>query len=243
MFSIEIYKYTFYNIDIHVLTPKKPAEIFSYICHFIFAIIIATSYDTAKQIFINPEKMIFADFDSIILSLELLLAYVTIISGWVGYSRSMIKWPHTNTKLGAFRFTLDLAILFCYFGLISSIDIQNEFRDYFLYWISALFILFILWDIIKTREHYNKKNNQKFNIALENSFLKTVTFLTIFILIIPFIFQLWLQNQIGIITDQVIYGIILIITILCMLFYRYWKWSMPPHKQKNSSSKKKVPKP
>ncbi len=227
------------------MIPKKPADIFSYICHFIFAIIITNSYDSAKQIFINPESGFLADTSSIIPSLELFLAYVAIISGWVGYSRSMIKWPHTNTRFGALRFSLDLAILFCYFGLISSVDLENGFRDHFLNWIIALFTLFMIWDVIKLKEHYRKENNYKFNIALGRSLTKTILFWLAFFVAVPVIFDSLLQNQIGIINDQVIYGSILILTISLLLLYRYWKWSIPPQKRsvtKDIDSKKKLPK-
>lgn len=224
------------------MIPKKPAEIFSYICHFIFAIIIANSYDTATKIFINPEKIFLSDFSLIIPALELLLAYVIIISGWVGYSRSMIKWQHTNTKSGALRFSLDLAILFCYFGLISSADPQNIFREYFLNWIIVLFSLFIVWDILKIKEYYKKANNNKFNVALLRSFWKTVVFFIIFVVVVPFTFNFLLEIQVGIINDDIIYGFILLFVMFWILLYRYWKWSIPPqkrHMQNNTNSKKK----
>ena len=80
------------------MTPKNSTEIFSYICHIIFAIIIATSYDSTTQVFMNSEKPFSESFESIIQGLEIILAYVVVISGWVGYSRSMLKWPHKDTK-------------------------------------------------------------------------------------------------------------------------------------------------
>ena len=211
------------------MIPKKPAEIFSYICHFIFAIIIANSYDTATKIFIAPEKIFLSDSNLIIPALELLLAYMIIISGWVGYSRSMIKWQHTNTKSGALRFSLDLAILFCYFGLISSADPQNIFREYFLNWIIVLFSLFIVWDILKIKEYYKKANNNKFNMALVKSFGKTGVFCIIFAFV-PLTFNFLLENQVGVINDEIIYGFILLFVMFLMLLYRYWKWSIPPQR-------------
>lgn len=207
------------------MIPKKPNEIFSYICHFIFAIVIASTYETATNVFMNPEIPYLSNTDSFISSLEIFLAYVAIISGWVGYTRSMIKWPHKNTKEGAFRFALDITILFCYFGLIESTHPQNAFQNYFLYWLTALFGLFLIWDIFKIKE-YHEKNESKRNTALVRSFLKTIGFFLIIAIIIPIIYNTSLEHKTGVITDDIIYIIILGFTIFVLLAYRYLKWSV-----------------
>lgn len=224
------------------MIPKKPTEIFSYICHFIFAIIIANSYDVAAKIFINPAQSFLSDFNSLTSAFELSLAYVIIISGWVGYSRSMIKWPHTNTTFGTLRFSLDLAILFCYFVLISSVGSQNTFREYFLSWIIVLFALFFVWDLFKIKEYYKKDNNNKFNDALAKSCMMTIVFLIIFN-VVRYLFNFLLENQVGVITDDIIYWFVLLLVALLMLIYRYWKWSIPPRRRSvknNTNSKKKL---
>lgn len=186
---------------------------------------IATSYDTATHVFINPETPFLSNTDSIVTSFEMLLAYVAIISGWVGYSRSMIKWPHKNTKAGALRFSLDIAILFCYFGLITSAQPQNEFQNHFLSWISTLFVLFVLWDLLKIKEHY-EKNETKRNSALLRSFFKTCVFLIIFAFGVPFAFALSSENKTDIIDDDMIYMGVMSLTIFLLLLYRYVKWSI-----------------
>ena len=198
---------------------------FSYICHFIFAIVIATSYDTATLVFVNPNMPFLSSPESLIFGLEMLLAYVAIVSGWVGYSRSMIKWPHSNTRAGSLRFSLDIAILFCYFSLITSASPQNVFREYFLEWLVALFALFTLWDILKISEHRERNQLQR-NRSLSISFVKTVLFFVLFILIFftePHISE-WSSQTNGM--DNIVYIIVLVIVILILLFYRYVKWSM-----------------
>ena len=216
---------------------QKPNEVFSNICHFVFAIVIATSYNTAAQIFINPDKPFLSDSSTIIPGLELLLAYITIVSGWVGYSRSMAKWPHKNTKAGTFRFSLDIAILFCYFGLIASADTQNGFRDYFLNWILALFFLFIVWDIFKMKEYFGKTAIVR-QQALFRSLGKSIAFTVLFFFLFVF-FGFSSAIQIGIITGDVVYGIFLIAAMFLMLAYRYLKWSIPPQKRNVGSSHSK----
>ena len=230
-----IFKYKIcLNIIRNILMPKKPNEIFSYIAHFIFAVVIATTYDIAANVFINPIPML-STADHLISGMEICLAYLAIISGWVGYARSMIKWPHKNTKTGAFRFALDIGILFCYFGLITSTRSENQFQEYFLYWIVSLFCLFVVWDAVKIKE-YRKKTKR--NSALYRSFLKTAVFLIIFIVML-WIFTWLLENKTEIITDMV-YVLVLGVTMILLLFYRYLKWSIlrkpRPRRTHNSKS-------
>ena len=219
---------------------KKPNDVFSYISHFIFAIVIATTYDTAILVFMNPDMPFLSDVDSGVASLEIFLAYAAIISGWVGYSRSLIKWQHTNTKAGALRFSLDIVILFCYFGLITSARPENEFQNYFLYWIISLFGLFSAWDLVKIKEYY-EKNEANRNFALLRSFLKTVIFLSIFIIItITNTYIPLFEYETELIDKNIIYGSILLLITILLLLYRYWKWSvyLEPKNKKNKRIKK-----
>lgn len=220
------------NINRHLyyekqLILKKRADIFSYICHFIFAIILANSYETATSVLIDPGWEFLSNGNTIISGMELLLAYTITISGWVGYSRSMIKWPHTNIKSGTTRFILDLLVLFFYFWLISSAGTENEFNVYFLHWIVGLFVLFAMWDILKIKEHHKKSKTARQRQALYWSFLKTVVFGVIY-LIIAVSYQPALENQTELITEQIIYVIWLGMSIGAMMAYRYWKWSIEP---------------
>ena len=81
------------------MLPNKPNEIFAYICHFIFAIVIAKSYDVVAKVTIDSDGKFLSGLDSLIPIIEILLVYVIIVSGWIGYTRSMIKWPHTNANM------------------------------------------------------------------------------------------------------------------------------------------------
>ena len=216
-------------------TPKSHAEIYPFIVHFLFAVIIATSYETAILVFINPERAFSFNFESLIPGLELLLAYAAIISGWVGYSRSMIKWPHQNTKSGVSRFVLDLAILFCYFGLIVLADPQNNtFKENFVSWLVAMFVLFFIWDLAKIIE-YRKPHVSK---ALWRSLLKTIIFLiliTMTYMLFPTVSKLlgWIEKSDATLTsDNIVYGVFLIVITALMILYRYWKWSI--HQRKES---------
>ncbi len=210
---------------------KKDKDIFSSICHFIFAVVIAISYNTAAgvffdpEVFFNPGVSFLTNLDSVIPILELLLAYVAIISGWVGYSRSIKKWPHTDGKLGAFRFSLDIAILFCYFGLLTSASPQNEFQNYFFYWLASLSILFIIWDAIKIKEYYQKGQPRKI-AALFRSLGKTIAFSFMIIIALPLMFMILSENTNEVITYDTVYTGILVSTMGVLIVYRYVKWSV-----------------
>ena len=164
--------------------------------------------------------------------IELLLAYVVIVSGWVGYSRSMIKWPHTNTKSGTLRFVLDLAILFCYFGLIALADPPNDFQDHFVLWIIAMFALFSVWDMVKLVENRTERPGDRLLV----SFFKTAFFL-IFFLSISLIYSLisglieTMEKSDVLISADAFYGIFLVVVTVFMIGYRYWKWSVLPQRR------------
>lgn len=211
------------------MTPRKRTEIFAYICHFIFAIIIANSYETATEVFINPGWTFLTDSSALTSALELFLAYVIAISGWVGYARSMTKWPHADTKAGTVRFVLDITILFGYFWLISSAGTQNEFDLNFLYWIVGLFSMFIVWDTLKRSEHIKKYEGS--NNSLDSSLLKTGIFLGIFVFV-TIGYNLLLENQVGIINKEIIYPGTLILCSILVIIYRYVKWAVPSKKRK-----------
>ena len=209
------------------MVPKNPLEIFAYICHVIFAIIIATSYESAIKLFINPKESFLMNSTFVIYGLEFLLAYSAIISGWIGYARSMMKWPHTNTKYGTLRFSLDIAILFCYFGLLISADPENEFKNNFLKWIFVLFVLFLVSDFIKIKEYYKTRGK-----IVKQSLIRSIMKTTIFVIIIGVILHITTLQGSKLIEDTAIYTIILLVVTSIMILYRYWKWSIPAHPYK-----------
>ena len=216
--------------------PKTTTEIFPYICHFIFAIVIATSYESASRVFIDPEKPFILDYIFFILEkpflfdssvfiphAELLLVYIIIISGWVGYSRYMIKWPHTNTKAGAVRFSLDLTILFCYFGLITLTNFQG-FRENFLDLIVVLFVLFSISDIARLHEHYKRSKGKTANSALARSFGKMGLTLAI-IWIIAYVVQYnVLKIKSELINEDIGYLVYLILFMILMIGNCWLGW-------------------
>jgi hypothetical protein len=207
---------------------KEPGEIFSYVCHIIFAVIIAISYESATNILINSEKPLLSNMLYYgVWMLELLLAYLMLVSGWINYGRSMMVWQYSDGKLGTSRFILDLIILFCYFGLIVSAGQEQELGNYFLIWFVILFVLFTVWDYIKIAEEKRSNKKQK---KSEKIFTVSFFYLILIIISIVFIFLMWTEYNILII-DEPYYPFILIFIIIFVLSYRYLKWPIPLNKE------------
>ena len=68
------------------------------------------------------------------------------------------------------RFVTDLAVLFCYFGLIEAADpVRDVFRGQFMFWILAMFFLYALSDLLKNLYHESRSYNASKNRELRKS--------------------------------------------------------------------------
>lgn len=216
----------------HSIIPQKPEDAFPLIGHFIFAIVIASSYDLAARVFLSPEDPVYSGLDPFLVALELTVAYVSIISGWLGYARSVHKWPHRDTKFGMLRFITDIAILFCYFGLIEAADpARDVFRDQFMAWICAIFVLYFFSDVFKRQDHKSKTHKDR-NRRLNWSLSLTLIFLGISAALYAFnahVRGLWGTN------DGALYMMILMSAIAILLLYRLPKWKVHTKPGRSSS--------
>ena len=150
----------------------------------------------------------------------------------------MVRWPHKDNKIGALRFSLDIAILFCYFGLIVSNQHPDGFRVYFLPWILAIFAMFVGWDILKIIEHHEKNEHNR-NVGLFRRSVITLFFVILFSVTWG-IFTYLIENPLEIANHDVSYLIILVVTAFLALAYRYMKWRIPsPPHPKNTRKKAK----
>ena len=121
--------------------------------HFIYAIVIAHSFAIASGLLI-PLNDVFTS-EKIIQTLALFLAYIIIISSWIGYTRSISVKPHKDTSTGAMRFFIDLVILFEYFYLLQLS--QTEYFDTQIHLIIlVIFGTYMVWDAVKYFEHTGK---------------------------------------------------------------------------------------
>src|SRR3989344_5586216 len=99
------------------LNPKTLGDFYQFAIHLIYAVIIGQSFLLASTVFVPIDSVFnFTGFEH---GYALFLAYVISITGWVGWSRSIGKMPHSENALGNFRFITDLIIMFLYYYLLS----------------------------------------------------------------------------------------------------------------------------
>ena len=141
------------------MLPRNPAnatEFYPFSAHLIYAVIVTLSFEIAGNVFIPFDKA-FSSYDNA-LSISLLLSYAFIISGWVGYTKSISKRPHRENWLGNTRFVIDLVILFLAFYLLSLTN-PEKFERFitvfgtFIWLFPATFIVYFIWDMFKYFEY------------------------------------------------------------------------------------------
>jgi hypothetical protein len=104
-----------------------------------------------------------------------------MISGWLGYTKSINDKPHTEGGLGNARFVIDLTISFFMLYLLvltSKNYFIYYFGDAFLKILPTIFFLYVLWDFIKSKEYPNF-NPDLNRIARRRRFQTLVAFLSL----------------------------------------------------------------
>lgn len=130
-------------------------EFFENAINGIFAVVIALSFQVSSEIIIPVEEIQNHPVNTAIL----ILGYIIVVSGWIGYFFSVRENPHKGKK-GAVRFFLDVFTLYLFFYIVTLAKIENTDyqKDVFLYLLPITYGVYFLWDIIKYFEH--KKRNQ-----------------------------------------------------------------------------------
>ncbi len=112
----------------------------------------------------------------------LLLAYLTIVTSWVGYHVSIKNSPiDVEKSAGFFRFIVDIVLLALYWLLL--IDFQS--LTFQLYLLILVFLTFVVWDQLKSHEYKAHEN-------INSQRRRGVTLL--FLLIFVIIFSLYISN-------------------------------------------------
>ena len=218
----------------------KVSEFYQYAVHLVYAIIIALSYNVAIEVFI-PIQNFWASYDGFLNGIALLFAYIVVVSGWVGWIKSIQNKPHKISFFGNSRFVHDLFIGFWYFYLIqlSKPEFFGEFGQVFVWINPVIFGTYVIWDLVKFKE-YNFKSEEK--IIRKNRSRKTIYFLIIF-LMISYAYTLVGINGITILIyeNNVVDLIFIITSIGFTLWYRKSKWKETKTKKrrKTTNSKKK----
>jgi hypothetical protein len=138
---------------------KKLSAFYRDLLELIVAVIIGQSFFQADAIFIPLSKVLVGE-RGIVDGLGMFMAYFIVISGWIGYYRSVNKEPHKG-RAGNMRFVLDLAIVFLTYYIVSVANPTSagHFGDIFQWVLPVMFIFYLLWDVTKTIEYNNDVNN------------------------------------------------------------------------------------
>lgn len=117
----------------------------------LFAVVIGLSFSVAGKVVIPVQKIPSDPLGTGIL----ILGYVIVVTGWIGYSLSIKTSPHRVGIPGLIRFGLDIITIFLFYYIVSLADPDNiSYRhDVFLYLLPALYIVYLTWDITKYYEY------------------------------------------------------------------------------------------
>jgi len=100
--------------------PDTLPEFYKYAVFVVFSVIIGQSFVKSTTVLI-PFNRLFT-YDGFENAFMLVLVYFFIITSWIGYFQSIIRKPHTETKIGTARFGTDLFILYVFYYILNLVD-------------------------------------------------------------------------------------------------------------------------
>ncbi|UVS68461.1 hypothetical protein NWT39_11185 [Nitrososphaera viennensis] len=158
---------------------KKLSEFYRNFLEIMVAVIIGQSFVQVDHIFI-PFSNVLSDYRSFIDASGMLMVYFIVVSGWIGYHRSITKNPHKG-KLGNARFVVDLVVVFLTYYIVSVANPESKghFGDIFQWILPIMFGLYLLWDILKILE-YREEEREEHKIRVRRMII-TATFFALFI--------------------------------------------------------------
>lgn len=193
------------------------------ILELIVAVILGQNLLQVDDVFI-PIQNIF-NYNGFIDAAGVILIYTFVISGWIGYHRSISQHQHRG-NLGNLRYGIDLTIVFFIYYLVSITNPTStgKFGDAFIWIFPLIFFLYLVWDLVKMAEHRHKKGKSKRTIRM----LITLAFLFTF-LVQSYSYQNSLNDFVNPYPDPssnktYIDGGYILSSGILIAFYRIWKW-------------------
>jgi hypothetical protein len=171
-------------------SPRTRSDFFPFAIHIINAAIIAFSFELVKDTFIPFELV--KTFSDKVNFLTVLFVWGFLISGWLGYTKSISDKPHKAGHVGNLRFVIELIISFfmLYLFIIAEKSrFDNYFGSAFVWVIPAIFLLFVFWDLLKYKEY--RSDDEGSNKNLQNRMLYTV-YILVALLIQDFFYNLFI---------------------------------------------------
>lgn len=133
--------------------PRELPEFYKYTIDIIYAFIIGQSFLQLDNLVFPIQNI--TRYSSDIIGFALI--YFIIVTGWIGYHRSISAHPHIGL-LGNARYGLDLLILFIVYYLLVVANPYGKipYNEIFVWIIPFLFLLYVIWDGIKFFEYRQK---------------------------------------------------------------------------------------
>jgi hypothetical protein len=189
------------------------------------------SFEIATKVLV-PLNTTFESYDNFLRSSALLLSYFFIISGWIGYTKSITKRPHRENILGNARFVIDLLILFLAFYLLSQTDptMFESFTSVFgtFIWIFPInFLTYLIWDAIKYFEYRSCPSEGQTSISRLRITGYYFMPLLVQAILYSFVVMPYYYNRLMWDNGNISEVPFIIMSLIIIFFYRKRKWLIP----------------
>jgi hypothetical protein len=133
--------------------PRELPDFYKYTVDIIYAFIIGQSFLQLDNLVFPIQNI--TRYSSDIIGFALI--YFIIVTGWIGYHRSISVHPHIGL-LGNARYGFDLLILFIVYYLLVAANPYGKtpYNEIFVWILPFLFLLYVIWDGIKVFEYRQK---------------------------------------------------------------------------------------
>lgn len=189
-------------------------EFYTKAIHILFAIVLGHSFLLAIGTIIPIQIAFNSNYH---LSMTLIFSYVVIVSGWIGYARSVSYAPHKDTVWGAIRFVLDIVIIYEYFYLLRIS--QTEYVTDIPYVMVVIFGTYALSDLVKYYEHVPQGRTR----------IKRRGRITVHAFILSILIAIWYySDDLGLVAIYDVDALDLSIVgfFIILILFRVYKWKL-----------------
>lgn len=211
--------------------PERLPDFYRYAVFVIYAVVIAQSFPLVTDIFIPYTNVL--SFDGFENALTLILVYFFVVTSWIGYFKSITHRPHSENKYGLTRFGLDLFLIYQFYYMVNLIPNKSYHGDIFVWSFPAIFVTFLVWDIVKYYEF--KKESKLERVNRKNRLVVTLLTLVPFVGVAVTYYYLIPIHPLIYNTNNVWNIIFIVISFVIIFAYRWKKWNHPKRKNRKTT--------